>query len=235
MPDAPAVQAERLRDLAGQVAEIGQADVPEILFQHISPGREPVTVYSTKDGCPTPIPAYMVRSGVMNLTNEDGTFRFVAEAKDAPTYKLGTIKCFLHKDSPERTILELVGLGAATCPKATLASLHAKRLHGLARHKQEFAAWQEFVEREKEAKREKRLDEQLEATLSIARGGAAPQTSEESGDSGIRYNVAVETVATGDEIPAHITNFDPKTTCNICGKTGLKRVNAHKSMVHKEA
>jgi hypothetical protein len=106
----------------------------------------------------------------MQLTNEDGTFRFVALAKDAPEYKLGTIKCFLHPDSPERPILELVGLGSATCPKATLASLHSKRQHGLHLHKQEWAAYQEFVESEKEAKREKRLDEQLEATLSIARG-----------------------------------------------------------------
>jgi hypothetical protein len=171
MPDAPAVQAERLRDLRGQVAEIGQNDMPEILFQHISPGREPVTVYSTKDGCPTPIPAYML-GAAMQLTNEDGTFRFVADPKKAPEYKLGTIKCFLHKDSPERPILELVGLGSVTCPKATLASLHSKRQHGLHRHKQEWAAWQEFVESEKEAKREKRLDQQLEATQALA-GGAA--------------------------------------------------------------
>ena len=121
MADAPAVQAERMRDLRGQVADIGKTDMPEILFQHISPGREPVTVYSTKDGCPTPIPVYML-GAAMELRNEDGTFRFVADAKDAPEYKLGTIKCFLHKDSPERPILELVGLGSTTCPAAHLAS-----------------------------------------------------------------------------------------------------------------
>ncbi len=207
MPDAPAVQAERLRDLRGQIAELGASELPEILFQHISPGRSPVTVYSTKDGCPTPIPAYML-GAAMQLTNEDGTFRFVAEAKDAPEYKLGTIKCFLHKDSPERPILGLIGLGAATCPKATLMSLHSKRMHGLKRHKQEFEAWQEFVEREKEEKREARQDKQLEATLAIARGGAS--------------------------VAATMPDYHQGGECDICGKTGLKRIKAHKSMVHKE-
>lgn len=199
MPDAPAVQAERMRDLRGQVAEIGKTDMPEILFQHISPGREPVTVYSTKDGCPTKIPAYML-GAAMDLHNEDGTFRFVADAKDAPEYKMGQIKCFLHKDSPERPILELVGLGNSTCPAEHLASEHAKRMHGLHRHKQEFAAWQEYVENKKEETRDARQSKQLEATLSIARGGTQ--------------------VVKGE--------------CDICGKTGLKRIKVHKSMVHKE-
>ncbi|KKK61823.1 hypothetical protein LCGC14_3010470, partial [marine sediment metagenome] len=139
---------------------------------------------------------------VMSLTDKGGNPRFVSDPKDAPEYKPGSVKCFLHKDSPERPILEKIGLGAVTCPMATLASLHSKRQHGLHRHKQEFAALQEYKENEKEEKREARQDRQLEATLSIARGG---QTA-----------VAV-----------------PKGECDICGKTGLRRVKAHKSMVHK--
>jgi hypothetical protein len=173
MPQEKAVKAERMRDLRSQVTELGSEDMPEILFQVISPGREPVTVYSTKDGSPTPVPAYMIDE-VMTLTDpENGTYRFVADKKDAPEYRPGTVKCFLHPDSPERPILEMVGLAAASCPNATLASLHSKRQHGLHRHKQEWAAYQEFVENKKEAKREQRLDEQLEATLVIARGGQA--------------------------------------------------------------
>ena len=202
MPDAPAVNAERLRDLRGQVAGLGSVDMPEILFQHISPGRQKVTVYSTKDGCPVPIPSYMVASA-MELKNEDGTYRFVADAKDAPTYKPGTIKCFLHKDSPERPILEMVGLSGTFCPADALASEHSKRMHGLHRHKQEFAAWQEFVETKKEEKREARLDSQLEATLVLAGGGTATLTN------------------------------PPKGQCDVCGKDGLKNVGAHKRGAHK--
>ncbi|KKK79723.1 hypothetical protein LCGC14_2830660, partial [marine sediment metagenome] len=65
----------------------------------------------------------------------------------------------------------------------------------------------------KEAKREKRLDEQLDATLALARGGQKEP----------EFVGAVETPGT----PA-------PGECDICGRTGLKRVKAHKSMAHKE-
>jgi hypothetical protein len=202
MPDTPAVKAEKVRDLRGQLTGIDEEDEPEILFMQISPGREPITVYSTTDGTPTAVPKYMIRAA-MELKNNDGSFRFVAEAKDAPEYKLGTIKCFLHKDSSERPILEMVGLQSATCPKDTLASDHSKRMHALHRHKNEWIAYQEHVEDRKEEKREARLDQQLDATLTLARGGTATA-------------VAV-----------------PKGECDVCGKTGFKNVGAHKSMAHK--
>jgi hypothetical protein len=202
MPDTPAVKAEKVRDLRGQLTGIAEEDAPEILFMQISPGREPVTVYSTTDGTPTAVPKYRIRE-VMELKNNDGSFRFVAEAKDAPEYKLGTIKCFLHKDSSERPILEMIGLQSATCSKETLASAHSKRMHELHRHKNERIAYQGYVEDQKEAKREQRLDEQLEATLALARGGSATA-------------VAV-----------------PKGECDICGKSGFKNVGAHKRGAHK--
>ncbi|KKL57774.1 hypothetical protein LCGC14_2232040 [marine sediment metagenome] len=167
-----------------------------------SPGRAPVTVYSIEDGRPVAVPAYML-GPVMTKTLEDGRFMFVSRAEDAPEYKLGTVKCFLNPDSPMREIVEAVGLGAIKCLKVTLRSEHSKRMHGQHRHKQEWAAVQEYLEDRKEEKREARQDEQLEATLSIARGG---QTA-----------VAV-----------------PKGECDICGKTGLKRVGAHKRGAHRE-
>ncbi|KKL86929.1 hypothetical protein LCGC14_1939780, partial [marine sediment metagenome] len=165
-----AATAERVRDLKSQIAGLSAEEVGEILFLEISPGREPVTVYSTEDGSPVPVPAYRINE-VMGLTDSEGNPRFVAEAKDAPEYKEGSVKCFLHKDSPERAILDLIGLSGAFCPADHLASEHSKRIHGLHRHKQEWAAYQGYVEDQKEAKREKRLDEQLDATLALARGG----------------------------------------------------------------
>ncbi len=170
MADVKAVQAERVRDLTGQLGGIGKQEMPEILFQEISPGREPVTVYSVEDGRPVDVPAYML-GAVMTKTLDDGRFMFVAEKENAPEYKLGTVLCFLHPDSPMREVVEAVGLGAIKCRKATLASDHSKRLHGQHRHKQEWSAVQEYLEDKKEEKREARQDKQLEATLSIARGG----------------------------------------------------------------
>ncbi|KKM00894.1 hypothetical protein LCGC14_1799930, partial [marine sediment metagenome] len=165
-----AATAERVRDLKSQIANLSAEEVGDILFLEISPGREPVTVYSKEDGSPVLVPSYRINE-VMSLTDSEGNHRFVAEAKDAPEYRPGTVKCFLHKDSPERPILEMVGLQSATCPKATLASDHSKRMHALHRHKNEWIAYQGYVEDQKEAKREKRLDEQLDATLALARGG----------------------------------------------------------------
>ena len=170
-----AATAERVRDLKSQIANLSAEEVGDILFLEISPGREPVTVYSKEDGSPVLVPSYRINE-VMSLTDSEGNHRFVAEAKDAPEYRPGTVKCFLHKDSPERPILEMVGLQSATCPKQTLASVSAKRMHALHRHKQEWIAYQEHVEDQKEAKREARLDQQLDATLALARGGTAVAT-----------------------------------------------------------
>lgn len=167
-----AATAERVRDLKSQIAGLSAEEVGEILFLEISPGREPEIVYSTEDGFPTPVPAYRIGE-VMGLTDKDGNPRFVAEAKDAPEYIPGTVKCFLHKDSPERPILEKIGLSGAFCPAEHLASEHSKRIHGQHRHKQEWAAYQEYMENRKEERREARQDEQLQATLTIARGGQA--------------------------------------------------------------
>ena len=216
MPQEKAVQAERTRDLRGQVAEIDKSDEPEILFMEISPGRVPIRVYSTKNGEHIDVPAYMI-GAAMELKNEDGTFRFVADAKNAPEYKPGTIKCFLHKDSPERPILELVGLGSSFCPAEHLGSEYSKRMHGLHRHKQEFAAYQEHRENEKEAKAVARQEEQLEATLAIARGGTP------------------SSAAVADRPKATVGLVDPPAgQCDICGKTGFKNVGAHKRGAHNE-
>jgi hypothetical protein len=214
-----AATAERIRDLKSQIANLSAEEVGDILFLEISPGREPVTVYSVEDGSPVPVPAYRINE-VMGLTDKDGNPRFVAEAKDAPEYRPGTVKCFLHKDSPERPILEMIGLQSATCPKGTLANDQSKRMHALHRHKNEWVAYQGYVEDQKEEKREKRLDSQLDATLALAGGG------QKDGEF-------------LDEMSAKV-HRDPqkvvravKGECDICGRTGLKRVKAHKSMAHK--
>jgi hypothetical protein len=109
----------------------------------------------------------------------------------------------------------MVGLQSATCPKDTLASDHSKRMHALHRHKNEWIAYQEHVEDRKEEKREARLDQQLEATLALARGGAAQEPPE------IQFQALSPSAAI------------PKGECDICGKDGFKNVGAHKQ-IHRE-
>ena len=197
-----AERAEKVRDLRKQVAELAPDDEPEILFQSISPGRQPVTVYSTENGEPIAVPAYMI-GAVMEKTLADGRAMFVADKKDAPEYKIGDIVCFLHVDAPERLIIEEIGLGAVKCRKHTLPSDYAATIHGEHRHKKEWAAYQKFLKDQKEEKQEKRQDEQLQATLSIARGDAAVATPlSECGVEGCNYT-GTKRQLTGHKMGAH--------------------------------
>ena len=215
-----AEQAQQIRDLKRQVSGIGTEEMTGVEFTMISPGHDLVTIYAVEDGRPLDVPVYRLEQAMAKTLDDGVTFMFVAEAKNAPEYKMGTIVCFLHVDSPERLIIEEIGLGAIKCRKHTLPSQSAWRLHGMHRHKQEWVAYQEFIEERKEKKREDRQDKQLEATLSIADRGQPPAVPF-AGDINNPNNLGHSGSAT-------------KGLCDICGKTGLKRVSAHKSMVHKE-
>ena len=209
-----AERAERIRDLKGQIAGLGADVQTEILFQQISPGREPITIYSVLNGEPIQVPRYMV-GGVMEKRLPDGRFMFVSRQEEAPEYKLGTIKCFLHPESPEQAILEEIGLSTTSCPAAHLTNQHSKRIHAQHRHKQEWAAYTQYKEDKKEEANLARQERQLEATLAIAR--AAGQQAAE---------------------PQVLSNPGPppkarRGVCDICGKEGLKNVSSHKRGAHR--
>lgn len=178
--------AETARDLRQKVDGIATESLPGIVFLDLSEGRTPVTIYSTEDGRPIVIPEFMLRT-VIDKRREDGEYRFVADKADAPEYKMGTILCFMHKDSPERATLDAAGLGGKFCRKHTLPSDYAATIHAEHRHRQEYAAYSRYVAGQKEAVREARQDRQLEATLSIARAAnpqapPEPQTTEATGE-----------------------------------------------------
>lgn len=205
-----AERERKTRDLRSEIAGLQTEFEKDIVFQHIRSGHEPVTLYSVLDGEPIPIPEYMVPN-VLTKTLPDGRYMFTDNPDEVPEYKLGDVKCFLHADSPERAsgVLDEIGLAGKACPAGHLSSLHSKRMHGHHRHKQEWAAYQEYVEEKKEAVREARQEKQLEATLGIARAaGGQPTPSEEP----------VAPVAKG--------------VCDTCGKTGLKNVGAHMRGAH---
>ncbi len=172
-------QAERLRDLRGQVSGLEGQNVGEVVFQEISPGRQPVTIYSVENGEPVSVPAYMLNA-VMEKQLDDGRFRFVGKKEDAPEYKLGTVKCFLHPESPERKILTEIGMSTISCPAAHLANQHSKRIHAQHRHKQEWAAYHEYKGEQETKKYNERQDKQLEATLEIARAASGQQGASEN-------------------------------------------------------
>lgn len=199
-----AEKERRARDLRSQVAEL-EPGLEGVIFEHIRTRRELVTVYSMNDGEAIPIPEYMVRAVMTKRV--DGEYMFTDNPAEAPEYRKGTTKCFLHAESAERAsgILDEIGLKGKVCPAGSLASVHSKRTHGERRHGREWAAYQEYLNNEKEANAIARQERQLDATLSIARGGQSVQTKAEP---------------------------TPKGTCDICGKK-FKNVGVHKSHAHK--
>ena len=167
-------KAQEVRDLRAQMAEL--ADDPEIIFKESSPRKRMATIYSMIDGEPLPVAMTNIERALEKRL-PGGGYMFTAKKEEAPEYKLGDVKCFLHMDSPDRPILREIGLGGAYCPAAHLANSHSKRIHAQHRHSQEWAAYQEFVKDEKERAQIERENQQLEATLAIAgRASAAPAT-----------------------------------------------------------
>ena len=168
-------QAERvqtLRDIQREAARIAGEDAPqEIIFKDISPGRKKVSLWRLSDGREIRIPVYMLPQ-ILGKLNADGSDIFTGTKAQAPEYKPGTVLCFLHADSPEQVILSEIGLTANPCSKSTLRNNHSKRMHAKHRHKQEWEAYEEYLDDQKEQDAVGRQERQLEATLAIARGGA---------------------------------------------------------------
>ena len=169
MPEQDAaVKAEAVRDLKGRLEGLTTEHLPEVVFQHVRTGHGLVTVYAVESGEPITIPEYMVVQ-VIEKRLPDGRYMFVADKKDAPEYKLGDIKCFLHLESPDRVILKKAGLSGKTCLSAHLANPYSKRIHAQHRHKQEWAAYGDFVNSVSAAEERDERRQQLDATLEIAR------------------------------------------------------------------
>ena len=166
--------AQRARDLRAELGTL--ADEPEIVFKESSPRKRMATIYSMVDGEPLPVNMVNIER-VLDKRLPDGGYMFTAKKEEAPEYKLGDVKCFLHLDSPERAVLREIGLAGAYCPAAHLANSHSKRIHAQHRHSQEWAAYQEYVKEQKEREQIERQNQQLEATLAIAgKAATAPPT-----------------------------------------------------------
>ncbi len=162
-----AKNAERVRDLKAEVRGLSTEELSGVQFMSLSEGREPVTIYATEDGRPVTIPAYMVPQ-VMDRRREDGEYRFVADKAKAPEYVLGTIKCFLHADAPERTVVDKAGLAGKFCRGNHISSDYSKTLHAEHKHRQEWRTYQQYLKNVDAAEERDERRQQLSATLRIA-------------------------------------------------------------------
>jgi len=167
MPDTDIQRAQDVRDLRNQIGTLQVEEQQEIVFKEISPRRVKRTIYSMTSGEPLTMPRYMAERAISKRL-DNGGYMFTARKEEAPEYKLGEIKCFLHRESPDQVFLQEIGLSGIYCPKATIANPHSKRMHALHRHHDEWEAYQDFLNDRKETATNKRQQDQIDATLALA-------------------------------------------------------------------
>lgn len=174
-----AEREEQRRDLLHQVDGIEQ-DETEIIFADTSPRRPMAIIYATLDGEPLVVTRKRARR-LLERSLPDGRFMFAADITKVPTYKKGNVKCFLHKDSQERELMDSLGLAGKFCPAGQLANSYAKYIHESGKHVKTYEIWEKHVADEKEAAAVNRQERQFEATmeqnaaiLELARGVPVP-------------------------------------------------------------
>jgi hypothetical protein len=158
-----AEREEERRDLLHQVEGINQ-DESEIVFADTSPRRPMAIIYAMLDGEPLVVTRKRARK-LLERKLPDGRFMFTADIKKAPTYKKGDVKCFLHRDSPERELMDSLGLQGKFCPAGQLANAYAKYIHESGKHVKTWDIWQKHVSDQKERQAVERQDRQFEATM----------------------------------------------------------------------
>jgi hypothetical protein len=182
-----AQREEERRDLLQEVEGI-ERDDSEILFQDTSPRRPMAIIYATLDGEPLLVTQKRARI-LFQRKLPDGRPMFRAKADQVPTYRKGDVKCFLHKDSPDRALMDSLGLQGKLCPAGQLANAYAKYIHESGKHVKTWDIWQKHVSDEKEKQAIERQDRQFEATmaqneaiLQLARSNQAAPVEVESCD-----------------------------------------------------
>lgn len=116
-----------------------------------------------------PVLYYMLPS-ILRRRREDGSFIWTTnDPKQLP--KRGTLKCLLHKDSPDRKEYDRMGL--RTCKKSNIINAFEVKQHMSKKHPKE---WQAIEDARKD--RERQEDRSFQRTLYEAVGGKTVGTSE---------------------------------------------------------
>lgn len=179
---------EQARDLRGQLTELDRGEKSGIVFMEPpNPARAPTTLYSMISGEPVLLPRYMA-AAVISKPNPDGPgFMFTADKANAPEYKRGKVKCFLHPESAYRAsgLLEAAGVAQFICLSGNLASEYAMEDIAKGKHRKQWAAVEAYRQRQERTEDRAERKGQTDAMLSMAgqagkRGlGRPPKTEAE--------------------------------------------------------
>lgn len=168
-----------IEEMIREVEEAPASSKPEVIFKGDSTLPAPmigsrtypegdkgkVYIYDRKTGDRSVALGYMLRE-LLKAKNPDGTLRFTTR-KPSFSPKLGTYKCMLHADDPNRAHYD--ELGFPVCRKSNLTSPFMVKKHMKSRHKVEFEA----IEEERKD-REKKEDRDFQRSI-ISRTAPAPE------------------------------------------------------------
>lgn len=170
-------EEESRRDMVDRIANIDAGDRQEISFADTSPPRPRTILYATLDGEPVIVTRKRARL-LLERKLADGRYMFVAPLEDGsppahlPEYRLGSVRCFMHKESEERAILDSLGMAGKLCPAGHLANIYAKRIHEQKSHKREREMYQDYLDDQKEQEAIDRQERQMEAMMALAQQAA---------------------------------------------------------------
>lgn len=169
-----AQRAEQARDLRKQVEALAGSDYSEqeIILRETSPARKMVPLYNMEDGSQVMVYRYRLDTYLSRTIPGTNTPMFTSDPSRAPTYLRGNLKCFLAADSPERDILNRIGLGK-TCPANHIPNEFAREQHAEKKHKAEWKAYKAYMERE-DAQSDRELRRQEVAAMMAMAGQKAP-------------------------------------------------------------
>lgn len=174
-------RAEQARDLKSQMGDLlGQDEDQEFQFYEWSPGRTNVLIWSMETGEELSLPRYMAESALY-IRNAEGAYRFTASQEKAPTARLNSVKCFLHRESAERPVLEelgIIGPGEIGCSSAQLANEASKWSHAKNRHGSRYEQYRAELDRIERANDRELQRKQAEAMLTMAGGGRRKPAAE---------------------------------------------------------
>lgn len=165
-------RAEASRDLKAQLAGLDAEDQSGISFEEWSPGRTYVTIWSMETGEEVVLPRYQAVSA-LNTPSIRGGWAWTADKAKAPIPRVNSTRCFLHPESPERAMLDEIGV-MTVCMSGQLGGNGAKWEHARNRHPVSFRRYEE-ARREIEAREYRAKDDlRTEAIMELAKGAARP-------------------------------------------------------------
>lgn len=169
----------------------GELDAPMIVKEMTSAGY--VYVWDSRTGEKMPVLYYMLAQK-LRTRRPDGSYRFTTKDPKITPYR-GKLKCYLHKDHPDRVKMDT--LGFRICIKDNITNAHQLTQHMRLKHPQEWA----HIEEERKEK-ERQEDRELQRAIL----GRVVRNQEESEEVETTA-VAVENTT---EAPLYVSDKPPK-------------------------